>query len=187
MTITISYQEPALDDPDGTVRLEPDMLGPREVFVESRNERDSHLDVEMHMVFNSEFRQYFANWIRVQRREESDSVSGAGIRSIRVQDYVQSGLQDVRWIDSKTGEDIPTTLPDDLVERIKLLGPSNPETMRWVARIHQRAFATSQRPAKAVQEQLQLTAPTASVWIRRARDTGILPAPEYPDDGIVFQ
>mgnify|MGYP001580482981 FL=1 len=46
--------------------------------------------------------------------------------------------------------------------------------MLAVARIYRYAEILQQSPAKAVQNVLGLTAPTATLWIRRARGRGLL-------------
>jgi hypothetical protein len=126
------------------------------------------------VVFDEAAVQYTVDNLTAYRRGPEASVDGVALRTIPVQDL----LQDLEWTIGIQGteETMPTQLPQGLVDEIKKSGPSNLDSLRWLARVYVSAHAFRRPPAKAVQHQLQMPAPTASVWIRRARDRGLIPA-----------
>lgn len=127
----------------------------------------------MTLVFDESAAQYVVDGLTVHRRTPEISVDGVTLRSLAVQEMIGEMNMAVPIVGA--GEEMPEVLPDDLVASIKKAGPSDIESLRWLARVYVRAYAFRRPPAKAVQEQLKMPAPTASVWIRRARDRGLFP------------
>ena len=99
------------------------------------------------------------------------------MRALRLQEYIQRGLGSIAQVEGPEGARMPSALGEDEAAAIRAEGPSNVDTLRWVARLYSVAWALHLPPALYVQEQLRLTRPTTSVWLRRARDRGLLTDP----------
>jgi hypothetical protein len=66
-------------------------------------------------------------------------------------------------------------------ELIRLRGPGNPESLATAARIYTIARLTGLPPVRQVSAELGMPRTTATTWIRRAREAGLLPA--YEEEG----
>lgn len=164
----------SVSDQTPTVQVLPDLEFARYSAVDVHTDSSGSVDVTMMVVFDEVAARYMVDSLTAYRRGPSASVDGASLRTIPVQELLQLLEWNVRI--SGTGESMPTELPRDLVQSIKAAGPSDPDSLRWLARVYVAAHAFHRPPAKAVQQQLDMPAPTASVWIRRARDRGLIPA-----------
>lgn len=152
----------------------PDLSFARYGAVDVHTPAAGSLDVTLMLVFDETAVQYQVDQLIAARRGPSSSVDGAALRTIPVQELLQTFEETVTV--TTTGEPMPELLSDDLVREIKAAGPSNADSLRWLARVYVTAHAFRRPPAKAVQQQLQMPTPTASVWIRRARDRGFIPS-----------
>ncbi|WP_376918014.1 hypothetical protein [Agromyces tardus] len=117
---------------------------------------------------------YVIDSVTAARADGGEEVNGAMLRDLRLQEYVRDGLTALGAVEL---EGSGAFRLEDVVARradIVAAGPSDPDTLRWVARIYRAAEIVSARPAKAVQDALGLTQPTATVWIRRARDRRLI-------------
>ena len=69
------------------------------------------------------------------------------------------------------------TVTDDVspaeVARARAEGPTD-ESLRLVAHIHQTAAAIGDSPVKAVVNSIGISRPTATRWVRKAREKGFL-------------
>jgi len=122
--------------------------------------------------------------VQVTAQEGSPPVSGTTLRSVRVRDlagaaiftFVERGKrtvhEDQEVVDIWGGE-LPS--PDDIT-RLRLQGPSQ-ETLGWVAYFYNMAGILGLPPARQVERSLGLPRTTASKWVRRARERGLI------DDG----
>lgn len=157
-----------------SVSVHPDLRFWKQAEVEAVDEPDMDVDVTLRLVFDEADLRYVVDSMVVRRRDDDSEISSAVLRSVRVQDVVRRGLQLVGPYVESTKARVPVPLPPELVQRIRQLGPSEDESLLWLARVYKVAHAMNLPPAKAVQQQLGLTTPNASIWIRRARDRGIL-------------
>lgn len=175
------------EDPQTTVEVAPDLRLPKYLEAFVVGEPDIEVDLRISAVLDESLGRYVTDVLELRRRSSGDDITGAVLRSVRVQDYLRRAVRDaLRDGQVSAGSalfDVEFELRPDDAAKVRALGPSSPEAMRWTARIYRFAAAVNERPAKAVQEQLGLTVPNASVWIRRARDTGVLVDPQRPSGG----
>lgn len=158
--------------PDDWVETLPDLRFPRYAAIDVTNDPRSALDVSLRLVFDEKAGQYLVDTLIAHRRDRQSHVDGTSLRTIPVQEFMRELEWGVKIIGS--GETLPNPLPQEIIDEVRSLGPGSIEALRWVARVYAAAHALWQPPAKAVQAQLQMPAPTASVWIRRARDRGLI-------------
>lgn len=160
-------------DREPFVSVLPDLRFPRYAAIDVTKDERSELDVSLGLVFDPQEFRYVVDTMTVNRRNQWSEVNGAALRTIPVQEYVRS----LQWAGriEPSGETVPNPFPPERAEEIKRNGPSDPNSLLWLARIYVVANALSRPPGKAVQEALDMPAPTASVWIRRARDRGLIP------------
>ena len=156
-----------------------DLLFPAGVLIDVVGEPDLTVDVFLRAAFDRELLRYVTASVEVRQRDGGPEVTGAELRSIRVQQYLREGLLGAIEVGYGPDNLMPLQVTEEKRAEIKLEGPSSKETLRWVGMIYRAAEAVSMRPAKAVQDQLGLTQATASVWIRRARDTGMMVGHEF--------
>jgi hypothetical protein len=105
-------------------------------------------------------------------------VSGTTLRAVRVWDLAREVI--VTNVMPGRGDvpsgGIPVTIgqgPD--VSRLRALGPVD-ETLKWVAYFYNLAGILGLPPAKQVETALGVPRTTASKWVRRARDRGLIPS-----------
>lgn len=165
------------------VQLPPDLWLPRYANIAVRDEPELDVDLDIKVSFDAYAGRYVADSIHLVRRAAGEGVNTVAIRAVPVQEYLRA-LSGTAYYGIPP-QPMPEKLPEELVAEIKADGPSN-ESLRWVARIYTIAEAFNLPPGQAVREQLGMPTPTASVWIRRARDRGILrrwPLPPIAENG----
>jgi hypothetical protein len=165
------------DDTESEVHIEPDLYFPKFVELDVTDEPDMDVDAKIALTFSTSQGRYVADSITVKRRAGGD-VNAITLRAVRVQDLIQRGTRNLPVYESTRGRvALSAALTAEQVDAIHRLGPSQDEALRWAARVYLIAAALNMAPAKAVADQLGLTTPNASVWIRRARDRGLLSEP----------
>ena len=158
------------------VQLGSDLLVPRLVsIVETEDYEGGSLTIRIDAEFSETLSRYRVAKLVVEADGDELEVASTTLRAVRVQEILSAGLVQVAEFRLLSGETWPWPLREDLVSFVTKSGPSSLAAMEWVARIYMMAQALRVRPASAVRTQLGLTLPTASVWIRRARDRGFLP------------
>ncbi|MBK4347238.1 hypothetical protein [Lacisediminihabitans changchengi] len=188
MTVATSFAEFSSGSKLSKVSALPDLVFPRYVRIEVEDEPGTSVDFVLLAVFDLAAHRYVVDSIEVRRRAPGDDVNAVALRSVRVQEFLRRGLMDAigtaESVETADGY-MPPTLSEKRAAEIRFAGPSDLATLTWVARFYARAEALSMQPARAVQESIGIPAPTASVWIRRARDRGLLSPlgvqPEYDD------
>jgi hypothetical protein len=171
MVVTVLLTSPS----DETAELGDDLVIPRSVTISDMQALGGSGYVEIEAVFDEAEEKYVAARVTVGARDGGADITSAALRSVRVQELLQEGLGAAVDFQLPDGSRWPFPLDTDLASFINKSGPSSFAAMEWVSRIYRPARAMNLRPAKAVQDQLRLSVPTASVWIRRARDRGFLP------------
>ena len=179
MPIEARYVEMTVEDPEPFVHMEPDLWFAKYAFIDVHDEPRMPLDVSLRVVFDRAAGQYMVDSMTLRRKKGIGDYPGAtvlnsvALREIPVQELLRQLGPSVH-IGSVDGPRMPEELTAEQAANLKAAGPRDRETLLWVARIYTVAHALNQAPGKAVQEQLRLTGATASVWIRRARDRGLL-------------
>ena len=161
-------------DPEPFAYALPDLVLPREAQITVTDEPELDMDLTIDVEYDEKLHRYVARRVEARARDGQE-IKGAHLRTIRVQQYVQEGLSGAITISRKDGAEMEFPIADSLARELTAEGPSSQRTMLYLARIYRMAEIMNLPPAKEVQTQLHLTAPTASVWIRRARDRGLLP------------
>lgn len=178
VSIETAWVKWSATDPDTVVRAEPDLQLPRYATIEVRDEPGVRFDLDLKVFYDPSTRRYTLDSMTILKRPQWDStIDSSTVRDIKVQEYLRRGLSDLAWIETTDGTPIPSRLTDEQATAIRKAGPSSDDTLRWVARLYTRAWALHVPPAQEVQDQLKLTRPTTSVWLRRARDRGLLTDP----------
>lgn len=176
------------EHPYDYLSIAPDLLVPQYANIAVRDEPDIDVDLDIKVTYDQYAGRYVADSIHFVRREVGAGVGSVAIRAVPIQEYLRALTGTVYYsgYGFRPVMQMPEVLPDELVAQIKRDGPSDDESLRWVARIYIVAEAFNLPPGQAVREQLQMPTPTASVWIRRARDRGILhrwPNPPIEENG----
>jgi hypothetical protein len=122
--------------------------------------------------------------VTVTAHEGSPPVSGTTLRALRVWDMARDGILAgvnrgssstshgvTRW--AMTLADTTPGLSDDEVARLRLQGPTD-ETLGWVAYFYNLAGVLGMPPARFVEVNLVVPRTTASKWVRRAREKGLI-------------
>jgi hypothetical protein len=177
MTLGIVVHSGPGTDSEADVELELGLVFPKFVELTLTDDDELPFDVEINLVFEKAAGRYVAESVRTARRNGVGEITTGGLRAVRVQELIQLGTDSLTEVVLANVDPSIQVLSDDHLAEIKAAGPGNRESLIWVARIYLVAMALNSPPAKAVAEKLQLSTPTASVWIRRARDRGILTEP----------
>lgn len=167
------------------VDIEPDLRFPVLIEAVVNDEPDLEEDLRMVIVFDLWLERYVVDSLEVRRRADGAEVAGTSLRSVRVHDLlrraVRQSLQLGQINDRSPIFGVEYELAAEDAATVRSWGPSSDDALRWVARIYKFAQALNDAPLQAVQQQIGIAVPTASVWIRRARDRGILrPTPAPP-------
>lgn len=117
---------------------------------------------------------YAIQRISIEVVDESEEISGAWLRELPVLALTRDALAEGQIVELSVGGLFDPAAVAAAAQHIVAGGPSSQEAMLATARAYRYAQILQQSPAKAVQEVLGLTAPTATLWIRRARMLGLL-------------
>jgi hypothetical protein len=127
--------------------------------------------------------------VNVTAPEGSPPVTSTTLRAVRVQDLFHDaiirGALPARVEATGTGGtsfDVLSPLTEQDVELIRLRGPVR-ESLEWTARLYDVAQKIGLHPAQHVERALGLPRTTATKWIRRARDMGLISPTEGSTDG----
>lgn len=154
------------------VRTAPDFVVYDRLEVRAFDERESEILLDLH--FSGKLGRYYVRKLTLEAFDELDEVSGARLREIPLHALSRESLEQGGVVELDSGEIFS---PSDLAARAAEItkdGPSGDGAMLATARAYRYAQILQRSPAKAVQEALSLTAPTATLWIRRARTLGLL-------------
>lgn len=122
--------------------------------------------------------------------EGSPPVTGTILRAVPVQALTRAGILTgaLRGRPGTTDgggtriDILSTTLTDQETELIRLRGPVR-ESLEWAAYLYNMAQLVGLPPARQVETGLGLPHPTATKWIRRAKDMGLIGPEERNTDG----
>ncbi len=130
-----------------------------------------------------------ATAVTVTAHDGSPPVTGTTLRAVRVWDLVQQAIllaahRGRRKVANEvtTTEVLTSTLSDADAEQLRLHGPTD-KSLEWVAHFYNLAQAVGLPPAKQVQLAIGLPRTTATKWIKRARDKGLLSPKGEQTDG----
>ena len=119
--------------------------------------------------------------VTVTAQQDSPAVTGTTLRALRVWDLAREailiGVSRGTRTDTKDGSFevgiMGSALPNEEVARLRAQGPTD-ETLGWVAYFYKLGDVLGLPPAKQVEVSLQLPRTTASKWVRRAREKGLI-------------
>lgn len=97
------------------------------------------------------------------------SVTGTTLRAVKVWELAVEGIR--LGLSREGGK--ATMLSAERAEQLRALGPK-PETLEWVAFFYNLGAATGLPPARQVELGLGVPRTTASKWVRRAREAGLI-------------
>ena len=126
--------------------------------------------------------------VKVAAQEGSPPVTGTTLRALRVWDLARAaiplGISRGAQTEQEGGSFVTSTvsnaLPDEDVARLRAQGPTD-ETLGWVAYFYNLAGVLGLPPAKQVEVSLEVPRTTASKWVRRAREKGLIGG-EHPKE-----
>lgn len=126
-------------------------------------------DLEVDLVLDG--RRYVVDVLTIRRQEGGVSITGEHIRKIPVQEIVLSLVKSL--LGPVPGSTESAKIARKEIKAAVEAGPTD-QTLEVVARFYVIAELAGEPPAKSVRETLKIPASTANVWIRRAKDRGIL-------------
>lgn len=152
----------------------PDFVVMESASAEGADDEEG-LRVSLSASFDEALGRYYIESITVSAESSAHELTGAVMRDLPLHTYLREALLDLVEIRLQGSGEV-FSLEDVRRDREAIVagGPSSWETLRAVARVYRAAEILGLRPAKAVQDHLGLTAPTATLWIRRARDIGLI-------------
>ncbi|MCD7101952.1 hypothetical protein [Pseudoclavibacter sp. 13-3] len=153
------------------VEIAPGVTVPRFAYIDVADEPGIPLTINLSVVLDGDT--YRVDLMKIRRTAPGDDVNLVALRSVRVHEFVQRGLSDIAH-DANGNPFSPLAPLDEDVLSGYRAEPGGAATLQAVAMTYRMATLLSMRPAKAVRERFRLTEATATVWIRRARDRGIL-------------
>jgi len=103
--------------------------------------------------------------VKVAAQEGGPPVTGTTLRALRVWDLARAAIPST----------VSNALSDEDVARLRTQGPTD-ETLGWVAYFYNLAGVLGVPPARQVEIDLGLPRTTASKWVRRAREKGLIGA-----------
>lgn len=121
--------------------------------------------------------------VKVTAQEGSPPVTGTTLRALRVWDLARTaipfGLSHGVQTEQADGsfvtqfDPVDGDLSDEDVARLRTQGPTD-ETLGWVAYFYNLAGILGLPPAKQVEVSLKVPRTTASKWVRRAKEKGLI-------------
>lgn len=108
---------------------------------------------------------------------QSRPVSGTTLRAVRVWDLAEQAIR--LGLDRTSGA--PTVLSSKKAAQLRASGPQT-ETLEWVAFFYNLGHAIGLAPARKVELELGVPRTTASKWVRRAREAGLIHEPAGVDE-----
>ena len=121
--------------------------------------------------------------VKVTAQEGSPPVTGTTLRALRVWDLaraaIPAGLSHGVRTEQEDGsfvtqfDPVDSDLSDEEVARLRKQGPTD-ETLEWVAYFYNLAGILGLPPAKQVEVSLKVPRTTASKWVRRAKEKGLI-------------
>ncbi|KJQ54158.1 hypothetical protein [Microbacterium sp. SA39] len=117
---------------------------------------------------------YVVQGIQIDVADAEEEITGAWLRDLPVLALSRAALREGGVVEFQAGGVFMPDVVEAAAQEIRSGGPSSEEAMLATARVYRYAQIMQQSPAKAVQRTLGLTAPTATLWIRRARSLGLL-------------
>jgi len=151
----------------------PDFLVRRDVEVYGID-TESGAKFTLNAIYDDTMGRYYLHALSVEAAGPASEVTGAALRELKVQSLLRDALADMVEIELQGGGFFDVRDVAAARDEITSAGPSSREAMLAVSRVYRAAQIASARPAKAVQDVLALTQPTATLWIRRARELGLL-------------
>jgi hypothetical protein len=104
-----------------------------------------------------------------------NAVTGTTLRSLRVWELAKEAIH--LGLDRSGG--LATRLSAERAEHLRAIGPKR-ETLEWVAFFYNLGRAVGLPPARQVEIELNVPRTTASKWVRRAREEGLIHG-EHPE------
>ena len=121
--------------------------------------------------------------VKVTSQAGSPPVTGTTLRALRVWDLARAAIplgvsRTVQRTEQKDGSFVTQIEPvdelsDEEVARLRKQGPTE-ETLGWVAYFYNLAGILGLPPAKQVEVSLKVPRTTASKWVRRAKEKGLI-------------
>lgn len=154
------------------VTTAPDFLVYDQIDVTGFDDRENQFTLGLR--FNQAARRYLVQRLTIELVDHDDEITGARLREIPLLALSRDALSEGGAIEFASGGIFDPESVRAAASEIVAGGPSSEEAMLATARVYCYAQIMQRAPAKAVQETLGLTAPTATLWIRRARALGLL-------------
>ena len=169
LEVTVWVRGVRADDP--TAGREITTLNVEEIF--TRLIVDTPLDLDMMIRFDEDNDVYRVDRLVVQSMPDSPGVTGYFLRNLPIQRLMQLGTASAVTIEEHyRPETIAADSPDELATARKR-GPS--DRILWsVACVYRAADIRDATPAADVADAFAIQSRTASNWIRRARERGML-------------
>jgi hypothetical protein len=175
---------------DDKVQLVPGIEAPRTVTTDeivTWSRAGGGVAVQLQIEYDDDERRYVCTEFTARRSPDAQEgkgfVTSETLRQPAVSDLIAITLMLIRQQDGAIKE-LPNpdnvdpwgwTIPPDLIKE----GPTD-RTLQWVAHLYHYGLAISLKPAKVVEERLELPHGTAARWIRLARQKGYLGPSEGP-------
>ncbi|MGF3057104.1 hypothetical protein [Microbacterium sp. YY-01] len=154
------------------VKTAPDFVVYDHLLVVGYDDRENKFQLELR--FSESEGRYYVRQISLRAASEKDEITGARLRELPLLKLSRNALAEGYLVELQSGGIFDPQTVSDAADSIVAGGPSSDEAMLATARIYRYSQILQRRPAKAVQNALGLTAPTATLWIRRARSLGLL-------------
>lgn len=135
---------------------------------------DRENEILLDLRFSDSLGRYYIDRLTLNACDETDEITSARLREIPVLALARDSLAEGGVVEFSQGGIFDLQSIADAAPEIVQAGPSSDEAMLATARAYRYAQILQRSPAKAVQGTLGLTAPTATLWIRRARSLGLL-------------
>lgn len=131
-------------------------------------------EILLDLRFSDSLGRYYIDRLTLSACGDSDEITSARLREIPVLALARDSLAEGGVVEFSQGGIFDLDTVANAARDIVQGGPSSEEAMLATARVYRYAQILQRSPAKAVQNTLGLTAPTATLWIRRARSLGLL-------------
>jgi hypothetical protein len=137
---------------------------PLGVAIEVTAVNDRSLPCDLKLVARMNRGRYEVEELVCSRKKNGDEITSEMIRSLPVGKLLRWGAINANTLLASPRVD---------AAKIRTQGPTD-ESLRAVARVYRVAFAAREDPTAAVASGLQLPRPTASRWVKTARQRGFL-------------
>lgn len=156
----------------GLHEIDDDFAMNTDYDLEVRKDLSIDYDLNLRVRYDEESMTTVLHSLEVYKRRGGREVRGAGLRNLRLQDYLRA-TQPAVWMFARGAWRADPGFDEMLADARSDAPAWRDSRLKWVYRVYRVAELAMLNPAQEVERRLELNPRTATRWIREARDAGL--------------